>query len=125
MCTGSSVILCLLFVSTASLECHLGYSLIKGSTIGDETKVCEKDTDYCYNATAPLLSVSIFQKAGCNSVICQFIEDGCEHRDILGVPVKFCCCKNEDICNRGNMTGTTPLLDRGASVLKEVASVLG
>lgn len=58
-----------------SLEKHeyevLHLKLPSGSTIGEETKLCEKDTDYCYNATAPVFSFSTFQKAGCNTLICQ------------------------------------------------------
>ncbi|CAJ0593963.1 unnamed protein product [Cylicocyclus nassatus] len=113
----------LLITSAYSLQCHTGYSLIKGSTIGEATKECGKDTDYCYNATAQVFSFSKLQKAGCNTMICQFIPDGCQEREILGVPVIFCCCRNEDFCNRGNMTGVTPLAERGAAVLKEMVNL--
>ncbi|KHJ85638.1 hypothetical protein OESDEN_14631, partial [Oesophagostomum dentatum] len=108
------------FAAVLSLECHTGYSVIKGSRIGEEIKQCGKDTDYCYNATAPIFTFGNLQKAGCNTFVCQFFEEGCHEREVLGVLVKFCCCRNEDLCNRGKMTGTVPLLDRGTAVIKEV-----
>ncbi|KAK6729190.1 hypothetical protein RB195_006311 [Necator americanus] len=110
----------------ASLECHIGYSIIRGSTIGEETKTCEKETDYCYNVTAPLLFVSTIQKAGCNTFICQFFSNGCYEREILGIPVKICCCMDEDLCNRGTMTGLTEPMDQREEVaLKELSNIVG
>ncbi|RCN33121.1 hypothetical protein ANCCAN_21050 [Ancylostoma caninum] len=94
----------LLFATTTSLECYLGYSVLKGSTIGSNTKKCEKDTDFCYNATAEVATFSTIQKAGCNTLICQFNPDKCFERNVTGIPVKFCCCRDEDLCNRGEMT---------------------
>ncbi|ETN81181.1 hypothetical protein NECAME_02224 [Necator americanus] len=126
MCTFSIVVLLLCIVSGASLECHIGYSIIRGSTIGEETKTCEKETDYCYNVTAPLLFVSTIQKAGCNTFICQFFSNGCYEREILGIPVKICCCMDEDLCNRGTMTGLTEPMDQREEVaLKELSNIVG
>ncbi|PAV90471.1 hypothetical protein WR25_14606 [Diploscapter pachys] len=55
-----------------------------GNTIGTQTKVCEKDTDYCYNATADLASFSTIQKAGCNSMICKFYGSKCFNQELGG-----------------------------------------
>ncbi|RCN30821.1 hypothetical protein ANCCAN_23402 [Ancylostoma caninum] len=93
-----------LLASVASLECHLGYSILKGSTIGAATQKCGRDTDFCYNATVQIFSLTTLQKAGCNTILCQFVPNSCYQRKILGIPVTFCCCKNEDFCNRGEMT---------------------
>ena len=55
-----------------------------GNTIGTQTKVCEKDTDYCYNATADLASFSTIQKAGCNSMICKLYGAKCFNQELGG-----------------------------------------
>ncbi|KHJ80645.1 hypothetical protein OESDEN_19677, partial [Oesophagostomum dentatum] len=82
------------------------------STIGENTKTCEKETDYCYNATAEVTSFSTIQKAGCNTVICQFNADTCFQRNVSGIPVKFCCCRDQDLCNRGEISVSQLLLHR-------------
>ncbi|KAK6729187.1 hypothetical protein RB195_006308 [Necator americanus] len=115
----------ILVVSVTSLQCYLGYSLLKGSTIGTNTKTCEKETDFCYNATAEVTSFSTIQKAGCNTFVCQFNPDTCFQRNISGIPVTFCCCRDEDLCNRGGMMDSGSIIERGAEVLKGVVSFLG
>lgn len=79
----------LFIVNCLSLECYIGYSVLKGeqnnlcwrekeclgSTIGSETKKCEKETDFCYNATLHLADFTTLQKAGCNSVVCQVCDE--------------------------------------------------
>ncbi|EYB91628.1 hypothetical protein Y032_0204g1907 [Ancylostoma ceylanicum] len=113
----------LVLASVASLECHLGYSILRGSTIGEATKKCGKDTDFCYNATAEIFSLTTLQKAGCNTLLCQFVPNSCYQRKILGIPVTFCCCKNEDLCNRGQMTMSSPSLQRNAEDSTDGASL--
>ncbi|EFP01464.1 hypothetical protein CRE_23957 [Caenorhabditis remanei] len=120
------VILCLVFVifpiSEAVLKCYTGYSIMKGSTIGTETKACGKETDYCYNGTADISSFSKFQKAGCNTVICQFHANKCFDQVVSGQALTFCCCNTGDLCNGGAVTDSGSLFDRGLSVLKGLVS---
>ncbi|KAK6729188.1 hypothetical protein RB195_006309 [Necator americanus] len=95
----------LLFASATSLQCYLGYALLRGSTIGNGTKTCGRDSDYCYYASASIFSLTTFQKAGCNSLICQFIPpQRCFKQSFFGMPVNFCCCRDKDLCNGEDMT---------------------
>ncbi|CAJ0593960.1 unnamed protein product [Cylicocyclus nassatus] len=119
------VIFSLSVTLTNSLECYIGYSVLKGSTVGEKTKICEKETDSCYNATAEVTSFSTIQKAGCNTLVCQFNEDKCFERNITGIPMTFCCCKDRDLCNRGEEPDDRSFLDQGAAVLKGMTSFLG
>ncbi|KAF1770491.1 hypothetical protein GCK72_002310 [Caenorhabditis remanei] len=116
------VILCLVFVifpiSEAVLKCYTGYSIMKGSTIGTETKECGKETDYCYNGTADISSFSKFQKAGCNT----FHANKCFDQVVSGQALTFCCCNTGDLCNGGAVTDSGSLFDRGLSVLKGLVS---
>ncbi|CAP31217.2 Protein CBG12211 [Caenorhabditis briggsae] len=118
--------LCVLFVffltipiSQGVLKCYTGYSIMKGSTIGTETKECGKETDFCYNGTADISSFSKFQKAGCNTVICQVIPisltfkkkrrfqfhaNKCFDQNVSGQQLTFCCCNTGDLCNGGAVT---------------------
>ncbi|ULU11993.1 hypothetical protein L3Y34_015384 [Caenorhabditis briggsae] len=95
---------------------------MKGSTIGTETKECGKETDFCYNGTADISSFSKFQKAGCNTVICQFHANKCFDQNVSGQQLTFCCCNTGDLCNGGAVTDSGSLFDRGLSVLKGLVS---
>ncbi|CAJ0593962.1 unnamed protein product [Cylicocyclus nassatus] len=99
------LILISLFITVSTLECHVGWSILPGSNIGEETKTCGKNSDYCYNATAQIYVFANFQKAGCNTLICQYVMDRCVEYTLLGIPMRMCCCKNENYCNRGPMLG--------------------
>ncbi|XGW22440.1 hypothetical protein V3C99_005011 [Haemonchus contortus] len=119
---------CLLFVllsSTSSLRCYKGYALLKGSSIGNTTKECGKETDFCYNATADVASFSTIQKAGCNTVLCQYSMNECVEKNITGIPVKFCCCNTGDYCNKGEQTEELGIIDKGATLLKALNDILG
>ncbi|VDP10755.1 unnamed protein product [Heligmosomoides polygyrus] len=100
-------------------------SIDSDSTIGNNTKLCGKDSDSCYNATADVASFSTIRKAGCNTLICQFNQNQCVQKNITGIPVTFCCCKDADLCNRGVKEATDSLIDKGASVLKGIVDYLG
>ncbi|CAL2029297.1 unnamed protein product [Caenorhabditis brenneri] len=98
------VIFLALPLADAVLKCYTGYSIMKGSTIGTETKECGKETDYCYNGTADISTFSKFQKAGCNTVICQFHANKCFDQNVSGQQLTFCCCNTGDLCNGGAVT---------------------
>ncbi|VDL76213.1 unnamed protein product [Nippostrongylus brasiliensis] len=76
--------------------------VVVGSSIGTESKECGRDTDSCYNVTADVNSFSVLQKAGCNTLLCQFNENQCTQKHISGIPVTFCCCKDADFCNNNS-----------------------
>ncbi|PIO55644.1 hypothetical protein TELCIR_22968, partial [Teladorsagia circumcincta] len=74
------------------------------SSIGNTTKECGKETDFCYNATAEVASFSTLQKAGCNTMICQHSKNECIEKNITGIPMRFCCCNTADYCNKHEET---------------------
>ncbi|CAI4225216.1 unnamed protein product [Auanema sp. JU1783] len=121
----SLLFLLLAYQSSAVLECYTGYSVMKGSTIGSETKKCGKDTDYCYNATAHVTSFSTLQTAGCNTLICQFNGNKCFEQVISDKNVTFCCCNDANLCNGGEMVESGSMVGRGLSVLKGMMSFMG
>ncbi|CAI5437627.1 unnamed protein product [Caenorhabditis angaria] len=108
----SILFLCCFIGFVGSLKCYLGYSIMKGSTVGTETKECEKRN-----------RLFTLQKAGCNTVICQFNPNKCFEQSYQGQKVTFCCCNTEDLCNGGAITESGSLVDRGLSVLKGLVGV--
>ncbi|WKX94416.1 hypothetical protein Q1695_011574 [Nippostrongylus brasiliensis] len=100
--------------------------VVVGSSIGTESKECGRDTDSCYNVTADVNSFSVLQKAGCNTLLCQFNENQCTQKHISGIPVTFCCCKDADFCNNNStVEDDGSLIDKGATVLKGITEILG
>ncbi|CAD6184148.1 unnamed protein product [Caenorhabditis auriculariae] len=115
----------ILVASASALQCYTGYSIIKGRTIGTETKNCSSDSDFCYNATADVHALSTVQKAGCNSLLCRFNANKCFTQTLAGKSLLFCCCNTGDRCNGGNITDPGSWVQRGLSTLKSLATFAG
>ncbi|KAI1711130.1 protein C17H12.11 [Ditylenchus destructor] len=95
---GFSIFIILFAFNAFGLKCYTGFKFIRGQGVGEDSKQCESDSDYCYNMTADggfLISVA---KAGCSTYRCLLSRDTCRSTEFQGVPVSFCCC-SEDLCN--------------------------
>jgi len=80
------------------LQCYTGFKLFGGQGVGDQTKTCESEGDFCYNMTASSGMLLNVAKAGCSTYRCLFSRDSCQKTEFQGIPVSFCCC-SEDLCN--------------------------
>jgi hypothetical protein len=52
------------------LECYTGFAIVRGRTVGTETKVCEKSSDMCYKANADMNTMIKLKLAGCSTWRC-------------------------------------------------------
>ncbi|KAK5978275.1 hypothetical protein GCK32_016015 [Trichostrongylus colubriformis] len=89
---------------TGHVAVQVCHPTVTSSSIGNYSKECGKETDFCYNATAEVASFSTLQKAGCNTLICQYSMNECIEKNITGIPVTFCCCNGTDYCNKREQT---------------------
>ncbi|KAL7073886.1 hypothetical protein ACQ4LE_006627 [Meloidogyne hapla] len=98
------IFLCLLNLVNIieGLRCYTGFKIVRGQSYGGGEVEC-KNNEFCYNATADsgiaLLDVA---KAGCSQYRCMLAKNNCIKTELGGVPVSFCCCNDEDLCNAGD-----------------------
>ena len=64
------VYLFVIFTDITCLECYTGYSIIRGKTVGTQTKTCTSASDKCYRANADVSTITKFKLSGCSTYRC-------------------------------------------------------
>uniref|UniRef100_A0A914HN33 Activin_recp domain-containing protein n=1 Tax=Globodera rostochiensis TaxID=31243 RepID=A0A914HN33_GLORO len=82
-----------------AIRCFTGFKIVRGQSFGGEEFECKDDNEYCYNVTAEAGVLIKAAKAGCSYYRCLLSRNKCVNTVISGVPVSFCCCNTEDLCN--------------------------
>ncbi|GMS98914.1 hypothetical protein PENTCL1PPCAC_21089 [Pristionchus entomophagus] len=102
-----SILLFLYIISaTNAIECYMGFKLIAGQQVGEQTIKCDNPGAQCYNATvAEGGGVIDLMKMGCSMWRCMAARDSCISTSIKNIPMKFCCCGTH-LCNIDRNSGS-------------------
>ncbi|CAB3408183.1 unnamed protein product [Caenorhabditis bovis] len=82
-----------------TLECYTGYTYLAAQSVGTTKETCKHATDYCYNMTADISSLSEVKGGGCSSTRCFLARNKCIKQIVAGKQIQFCCCNTGDLCN--------------------------
>ncbi|KAL3072785.1 hypothetical protein niasHS_017759 [Heterodera schachtii] len=91
--------LLLMLSSIDAIRCFTGFKFVRGQKFGGDETECKDDNEFCYNVTAEAGVIFKASKAGCSYYRCLISRNKCINTEISGVPVSFCCCNTEDLCN--------------------------